>query len=725
MNCIIPCPPPPPPGKEEEDSKSSAGAKSGRSRRNLPKVQDLANLSPAEQKQIMAKKKQQLKENWMRNRPPANLASDVEAEAAGQTNGIHDIGVSLDQSTKSGGNERTVNSRQRSDEISATLLDTHSIPDTSVSKKLAVSDRNEKREESKSIVITQTKLRDASPRRNSNEKFTFTVPVTYAEKLKTSAVTSGGSYSTINKSSVEHQTPTSSKPISNIPSSSGSLSQQTLSTIPAVPVTNSDILSQSRTGLGLISEPRNLDQREAGSVPHSMIQGSGYSVPVPGSQPSHTAVTAVYGSTSDTTTMSGQVFDPGTNLTPPVNTPYGYPYHYPAPGTIPGVYPGMMPSMMPGAVGMPGILPFQIQLQPDPSTGLFQLIPVPMQSVPAQTRSHHSKSPVASDASSPVVWQPMMPMSSGYTTTPPIRSGITNPDTPVNTNAPPAESPIVNQNSGSTERQNVQSPDTKSKDRREKEPERKSRSSGSSPRRSRHYSSEEDVFPGEGSPDRGHRSRKHSNSSGGKVKRTKSGSSLDMARSQRIQVFEIYDDSCMDLISDTFIADTEEGHLEFLRDIQKLHKASNPDKSQGPRKLACLKTISKSQPNLADPEQPCKTDPEMSHKAGQKNQGQSRHALTSRRKSDAAVYSLDIVPSPAPSPSLSKDSGVSGVHPKPTGDATLMERLLNSDTIRHQQKLSRVLRHVREEFAFDGYMENGIEDLAMGLYLQGSEYITF
>jgi hypothetical protein len=43
-----------------------------------------------------------------------------------------------------------------------------------------------------------------------------------------------------------------------------------------------------------------------------------------------------------------------------------------------------------------------------------------------------------------------------------------------------------------------------------------------------------------------------------------------------------------------------------------------------------------------------------------------------------------------------------------------MERLLNSDTVRHQQRLTRVIRLLREEFAYEGYMENGVEDLAMG-----------
>lgn len=70
-------------------------------------------------------------------------------------------------------------------------------------------------------------------------------------------------------------------------------------------------------------------------------------------------------------------------------------------------------------------------------------------------------------------------------------------------------------------------------------------------------------------------------------------------------------------------------------------------------------------------------------------------------------------PASPSSPSLSKDSGVSDLKGK-TGDASLMERLLNADTIRHQQRLGRLVRLLREEFAFDGYMENGIEDLSMG-----------
>ena len=69
------------------------------------------------------------------------------------------------------------------------------------------------------------------------------------------------------------------------------------------------------------------------------------------------------------------------------------------------------------------------------------------------------------------------------------------------------------------------------------------------------------------------------------------------------------------------------------------------------------------------------------------------------------------------SPSPSKDSGVSGLNGvyKPPPPGSLMERLLNSNlSLTQQQKVGRVVHLLREEFAFDGYMENGVEDVNMG-----------
>ena len=101
----------------------------------------------------------------------------------------------------------------------------------------------------------------------------------------------------------------------------------------------------------------------------------------------------------------------------------------------------------------------------------------------------------------------------------------------------------------------------------------------------------------------------------------------------------------------------------------------------------------------------------LSH--SQPNIGDHQMALYDGDKPKNCV-SPDLCSSPPPSPSWSKDSGVSGVTVKGASDATLMERLLNGDAVKQQQRLARVTRLIRDEFAFDGYMENGIEDLAMG-----------
>lgn len=77
------------------------------------------------------------------------------------------------------------------------------------------------------------------------------------------------------------------------------------------------------------------------------------------------------------------------------------------------------------------------------------------------------------------------------------------------------------------------------------------------------------------------------------------------------------------------------------------------------------------------------------------------------------------------SPSPSKDSGVSGMNFggfRGYGmETSLMDRLLNNVNVKQQRSLGRIVHLLREEFAFDGYMENGVEDLAMGKWLQKSE----
>ncbi|WAR21994.1 KNDC1-like protein [Mya arenaria] len=76
----------------------------------------------------------------------------------------------------------------------------------------------------------------------------------------------------------------------------------------------------------------------------------------------------------------------------------------------------------------------------------------------------------------------------------------------------------------------------------------------------------------------------------------------------------------------------------------------------------------------------------------------------------------------SPSPST-HDSGIGGMNHGmyrgigPGADISLMERLLSNVNVKQQKVLGKIVHLLREEFAFDGYMENGVEDLAMAEYI--------
>ncbi|XP_064630511.1 uncharacterized protein LOC135489206 isoform X2 [Lineus longissimus] len=93
-----------------------------------------------------------------------------------------------------------------------------------------------------------------------------------------------------------------------------------------------------------------------------------------------------------------------------------------------------------------------------------------------------------------------------------------------------------------------------------------------------------------------------------------------------------------------------------------------------------------------------------------------------------AMAAISPIMPPSPSPPLSKDSGVSGLILKSNGGAaypSLMDRLLNSDAMRRHEVLRKVVLLIREEFAFDGYMENGVEDLAMAEWLMSLSNVSW
>ena len=164
-----------------------------------------------------------------------------------------------------------------------------------------------------------------------------------------------------------------------------------------------------------------------------------------------------------------------------------------------------------------------------------------------------------------------------------------------------------------------------------------------------------------------------------KLKRAKSGSSVDYfnlqksqqahsqaqahAQQSELKSYEIYDDSYL--------------------------YSSSSGKKMTSSSASTYANLSRSQPNLDA------AGAELTIPGGAGGGGGS-FDVSQKSKS----------PSPPLSPSWSKDSGVSGM--------SLLERLLNGDTQRHQHRLSKVIKFIRDEFAFDGFMENGIEEMTMG-----------
>ena len=79
--------------------------------------------------------------------------------------------------------------------------------------------------------------------------------------------------------------------------------------------------------------------------------------------------------------------------------------------------------------------------------------------------------------------------------------------------------------------------------------------------------------------------------------------------------------------------------------------------------------------------------------------------------------SSDLHPQPGSrSPSDSGVSGLNGQASANNGEISLMDRFLSGEAVRRHAELGKIIHLIREEFAFDGYLENGIEDVAMGKY---------
>ncbi|CAH1783767.1 unnamed protein product [Owenia fusiformis] len=93
----------------------------------------------------------------------------------------------------------------------------------------------------------------------------------------------------------------------------------------------------------------------------------------------------------------------------------------------------------------------------------------------------------------------------------------------------------------------------------------------------------------------------------------------------------------------------------------------------------------------------------------------NKNKIVQKEISQESKSSSDTQISPRGGPS--PDSGVSGlnlVNNLPSSSSlSLVERLLNNQDTEHQMKLRKITQLIRAEFAYDGWLENGVEDLAM------------
>lgn len=390
-----------------------------------------------------------------------------------------------------------------------------------------------------------------------------------------------------------------------------------------------------------------------------------------------------------------------------------------------------------------GIFPFQVQLQPDPRTGFFQLIPVAVQ--PQQQQPSQQPQLVTQQVPQNV------PQQSYGVSQQPTQSMQTQNSVPQQKSLSPAEelanqlqkesedrrrylkytqelrARVKNENmeyqeshrskpSSSSSRSGERKSESRAKSRtnKDKEDRRRSHTISTSDvkddlaratnnvrnrvKESRHHShnsqsqgsnlkkasSEENILD-KVEKSNGYTSRSHrSEDMRTRLKRAKSGSSLDY-KNMEVRVKDIQID---DTNSSSHFSTRHQRNVN--RDSSSAH-------------------LSKSQPHL-DLDLPQDDVRRQrggdTHRRSRNNHGGDDNHVRSPLGEGAA--------SPPPSPSLSKDSGVSGLNMKASGEMTLMERLLNADTLRHQQRLSKVICLLRDEFAFDGYMENGVEDFAMG-----------
>ncbi|KAJ8025439.1 Kinase non-catalytic C-lobe domain-containing protein 1 [Holothuria leucospilota] len=154
---------------------------------------------------------------------------------------------------------------------------------------------------------------------------------------------------------------------------------------------------------------------------------------------------------------------------------------------------------------------------------------------------------------------------------------------------------------------------------------------------------------------------------------------------------------------------------------KKLPKRNSADPAIGRRVDAATRDRSGDSTNSSklDKSSPSKGDA----KVNSKSQDKSKHQTGTKLRSGAAVYGSPLTVS-----SPSRDSGVHMRYSMSSGEELSVANERQGQVSDHASSnvmLKRVIRHIRHAFAFDGYLENGVEDLHMAEYITSLAHLSW
>ncbi|XP_022080573.1 uncharacterized protein LOC110973789 isoform X2 [Acanthaster planci] len=393
--------------------------------------------------------------------------------------------------------------------------------------------------------------------------------------------------------------------------------------------------------------------------------------------------------------------------------------------TTPGI------STTPGGIVIPSF-PLKVQLQQDPATGLFNVLPVDLQGSPVICQG----SPVITQGS-PALSQASPPTQGGSTIVlGEISSAISQGSRAINSGLAVSKTPAIGNSKNSTafdvkaDSQNywtsLKSPGASSdgestcipvtpemprKDNAERKQEQQKK---------RHEKAKHFVSPSKRIPAKGNRVSESESSESSYLETLRLKSSPKVIRKKPTK--------------------TSSSHSDPDRARERNHERSKSQNNDKVGKQEDSKSRSKSceRPKASlsvhktdTKEVPRKTVEKIGNKSGHSSRPHLSHRPRDNHASKRPNYSTDDIDdtrpmdsshrhasSPISMSSLSRDSGVNLRYSMSSGEElpTLSEIQL-ADALQGNATLKKVIKLIRQAFAYDGYLENGVEDLAMAEYI--------